>query len=116
MNTKQKMVAIKYFIANRVGSVKESTHYEIALHRMEDIIKEIEELQIKLSDSDKKIEEYNRSISFNRGLVKDLESRQTQLEELSIQVHYLEEKKAEKGELKRRFMEIKDQKRTNETH
>ena len=75
---------------------------------MEEIIKEIEELQIKLSDSDKKIEEYNRSISFNRGLVKDLESRQTQLEELSIQVHYLEEKKAEKGELKRRFMEIKE--------
>ena len=25
MDTKQKMVAIKYFIANRVGSVKEST-------------------------------------------------------------------------------------------
>ena len=45
MNTKQKMVAIKYFIANRVGSVKESTPYEIALHRMEDIIKEYDRLK-----------------------------------------------------------------------
>ena len=45
MNTKQKMVAIKYFIANRVGSVKESTPYEIALRRMEDIIKEYDRLK-----------------------------------------------------------------------
>ena len=45
MTTKQKMVAIKYFIANRVGSVKESTPYEIALRRMEDIIKEYDRLK-----------------------------------------------------------------------
>ena len=45
MNTKQKMVAIKYFIANRVGSVKEPTPYEIALRRMEDIIKEYDRLK-----------------------------------------------------------------------
>ena len=45
MNTKQKMVAIKYFIANRVGSVKESAPYEIALRRMEDIIKEYDRLK-----------------------------------------------------------------------
>ena len=45
MDTKQKMVAIKYFIANRVGSVKESTPYEIALRRMEDIIKEYDRLK-----------------------------------------------------------------------
>lgn len=75
---------------------------------IEELITEIGELQSKLSESDKKIEEYNRSLSFNRGLLRDLESRQTQLEDLSVQVKRCNEKNAEKAELRKRFAEIKD--------
>ena len=75
---------------------------------IEELITEIGELQSKLSESDKKIEEYNRSLSFNRGLLRDLESRQTQLEDLSVQVKHCNEKNAEKAELRKRFAEIKD--------
>lgn len=45
MNIRQKMLAVKYFIANRVGCVEESIPYEIALRRMEDIIKEYDRLK-----------------------------------------------------------------------
>ena len=45
MNIRQKMLAVKYFIANRIGHVKESIPYEIALRRMEDIIKEYDRLR-----------------------------------------------------------------------
>lgn len=45
MNIRQKMLAVKYFIANRVGNVEESIPYEIALRRMEDIIKEYDRLR-----------------------------------------------------------------------
>ena len=75
---------------------------------IEELVTEIDELQSKLSESDKKIEEYNRSLSFNRGLLRDLESRQTQLEDLSVQVKRCNEKNAEKAELRKRFAEIKD--------
>ena len=75
---------------------------------IEELITEIGELQSKLSESDKKIEEYNRSLGFNRGLLRDLESRQTQLEDLSVQVKRCNEKNAEKAELRKRFAEIKD--------
>lgn len=75
---------------------------------IEELVTEIDELQSKLSESDKKIEEYNRSLSFNRGLLRDLESRQTQLEDLSVQVKHYNEKNAEKAELRKKFAEIKD--------
>ena len=75
---------------------------------IEELITEIGELQSKLSESDKKIEEYNRSLGFNRGLLRDLKSRQTQLEDLSVQVKRCNEKNAEKAELRKRFAEIKD--------
>ena len=75
---------------------------------IEELVTEIDELQSKLSESDKKIEEYNRSLSFNRGLLRDLESRQTQLEDLSVQVKHCNEKNAEKAELRKKFAEIKD--------
>ena len=45
MNIRQKMLAIKYFIANRVGHVEEPIPYEIALRRMGDIIKEYDRLR-----------------------------------------------------------------------
>ena len=75
---------------------------------IEELVGEITELQSKLSESDKKIEEYNNSLSFNTGLLRDLESRKTQLEDLSAQVQRCNEKNTEKAELRRRFSEIKE--------
>ena len=40
-----KDAAVKYFIANRIRHVEESIPYEIALRRMEDIIKEYDRLR-----------------------------------------------------------------------
>jgi hypothetical protein len=72
-----------------------------------ELISEIGELQKKLSDAEDKIREYNASIEFNRGLIRENENRLSKLEELYEYFIKLKDKLDERENLGKQFVEIK---------
>lgn len=74
---------------------------------MEEIAQDISVLRSKLSDAEKQITENNNSIAFNSGLLRELEDRLSKLQAISESLVGMKEKAAEKADLKRQFLDIK---------